>query len=127
MTRATVALIAATTAAAAGVGLALTSCNSSELAGCSLAALDFGGLSYFQLAVNDSATIRAVTISDCTKIGRAVTFSLRNPSLASIRVLSDTTIMLHGVAVGETQLIMQPRDYPQNRDSVTLMVIGENP
>ncbi len=125
MTRTTFALIAATVAAAAG-GLALASCSNDSFSTCHVAALDFDG-PLLTVAVKDSARVRAVTVSDCTKIGRAVVFSLKDPSLANIRVISDTTIMLTGAAVGQTLLYVQPRDYRQNRDSIFLTVIGENP
>ena len=124
MKRASFALIAA---AAAGAGLALTACNSDPLSSCHLAALDFNQTRFMMLAVKDSATIRAVTISDCAKIGRAVDFSIKNSALVSLRVLSDTSAMIKGVAVGETLLYLQPRDYHQNRDSIVLNIIGENP
>ncbi len=125
MRRAICALIAATVAAAGG-GLVLASCSNDTFSTCHVAALDFDS-HLLTVAVKDSARLRAVTVSDCTKIGRAVVFSLKDPSLASIRVLSDTTIMLTGAAVGQTLLYVQPRDYRQNRDSIFLTVIGDNP
>ncbi len=122
------ALIIVAAAATIGAACYLGSCNSDKLAGCTLAALDVRPADGFVfVAVGDSASVYAATISDCPAVGRAVTFSLSSNAFATVRAASDTVAILRGLAVGETTLRIVPRDYPQNRDSLTVEVIGPNP
>ncbi len=125
--RAAIALVAAATAAAAGVGLTLASCNSDKLAGCSFAAVTTDAPSFIYLAMQDSVILRAITVADCEQVGRAVKFTVGHPALATVRTVSDTTAWFIGKAQGETMIYLTPRDYPQNRDSISLTVIAPNP
>lgn len=119
--------IVAVAAALAASALALGSCSSDPLKGCSFAHLDIYPPFGLFVAVGDSTTVSAQVTSDCSAIGNAVDFSLKSPALATVRATSPTAALLRGVAVGTTMLYVTPRDYPQNRDSVELQVIGPNP
>lgn len=120
-------LAIAAVAALTGAALGFTGCNSDKLAGCSFAAVDYGLNNTVAVAQGDSIRVYAATVADCPQIGRAVNFTIANPSLATVHAFSDTTAMLIGKAQGDTKLYLTPRDYPQNRDSIWVTIIGPNP
>ena len=120
-------LIVIVAAALAASALALGSCSSDPLKGCTFAHLDIEPPFGLFVAVGDSTVVSAQVTSDCSAISNAVDFSLKSPALATLRATTPTAAVLRGVAVGTTMLYATPRDYPQNRDSVDLRVIGPNP
>lgn len=101
-------------------------CGSDPLKGCSFVHVDITPPVGIFVAVGDSTTVGAQAISDCSAVGSAVDFSIKAP-LATLRVLSNNGVLLKGVTVGRTMLYVTPRDYPRNRDSVEVEVIGANP
>ncbi len=111
----------------AAAALALGSCNSDPLAGCTSYGLDIVPSFNLFVAVGDSTRVFAQVTSDCPSIRNRVDFAVKSPALATVRATSDTTAVLLGVAQGTTMLYVTPRDYKQGRDSVDLLVIGPNP
>ena len=114
-------------AALAGAALALASCNSDPLAGCTQVNVDIIPSFNLFVAVGDSANVFTQVTSDCAAIRNRVDFSVKSPALATVRATSDSTATLYGVAQGTTLLYVTPRDYKPGRDSVELLVIGPNP
>ncbi len=126
MKRTTRILLAAVTAAGAGLAAAtLPSCITPQT--CNYMVLDIPQV-IFYMGLGDTTVIRGTTVSDCPdRVGPGVTFTTPNPGIINVTALSDTTARIIAVGQGDAKLNIASRDHSALTGQVQFEVGAPNP